>query len=266
MTTITAACIVVWTGTQLLRCLNIIPLASQKFNTLYIGPNILVIFGTTAVIACLNISMVWIELASTEDWISRKLKEKSKIAIVMTACFYFGGECVVGVLLGSGNSTIACRSVGALNGAFGLFIAFAFRFGSKVVSKSLATIIPRVEVKEINTADSPHPNVAPKGKESPDNNISSKALSVFQQHQQCAERVIDASRFVAFHCFCLFCSCTVYSFSCTDPKLGALINTAVVIDAFNLLCSQVKISDYLLPSKKIRLQRRRVVPGQQFIL
>jgi len=245
---------------------------SWTTDTLYkklryiVGPITITIAGTACVVACLNVSIVWIAMGKSWNWVSRKQQTRSNIVVAIFAFVYLVGKAVLVVLLGHGHSPLTCTYIGVLEGMAGLIIALTFFFGANFIFRSFA----RMPCDGAWVAAIEQPSmlqIGIRGQVHSENKNGGSAEILWKKQYACATRLINASRFVALHFVCFCCANVVSSASCSHPKLGALNtwhfgvmnNLGLIVCLVNVLFVQVKISDYLLPRKKIR-RRRRVCP------
>jgi len=266
MNIITTSGVMVWALTNATLSQGWIAATLYKKLRYIVGPIAMTVTGTACVVACLNVSIVWIEMGKSWNWVSRKQQTRSNIVVAIFAFFYLVGKALLVVLLGHGHSSLTCTYIGALEGSAGLIIALTFFFGANFIFRSFA----RMPCDGAGVAAIEKPSILQigiRGQVHPESNNGKSAEILWKKQYDCATRLIHASRFVALHFVCFCCSNVVSSTSCSHPKLGALNtwhfgvmnNLGLIVCLVNVLFVQVKISDYLLPRKKIR-RRKRVCP------
>jgi len=268
MSIISTGSFLIWLGVQSVRSLNRIPLGTQKYLGLYVGPVALAIGATACIVACIMVSVGWIQMATAWPWISPKQLAMSRMVIMITAFLYFCTACLWSALFASSYSHYSSRFFGGLNATIFLANSFAFRLGASLVSRSLSSVaskptdsLPAAKAEE----DAPNQVVArfrdnpqTKNKEKKAGSCANPTKITHKKQKECAKIVIECARYISVCNF--FCSCgmAAYVFSCSNPAHGKVVHSSTFIVVLNIFCMQVKLCDYLASTKALLRRHRKI--------
>jgi len=118
-----------WAAAIVYRCYN---LRNQKLAVYYVAPVSIALFVTSTFTASLNISLVWIKLASNVlQWIAKeRMVRLSNIVICIGVCFWVTVFLILSVARSYSGAAI-------LTIFMAVFVAFSFLVGARLVAKKI---------------------------------------------------------------------------------------------------------------------------------